>query len=40
MVFEKQVFEVSLIDWIDCQRSYIINKYGLYNVNGENNGLM
>jgi hypothetical protein len=32
MSFFKQVFEVFLINWIDCQRSYTISKYGLNNV--------
>ncbi len=36
----KQVFDVSLINWIDCCKSYMINKYGLYNCNGENNVLI
>jgi hypothetical protein len=33
----KQFFYVSLINWIDCHKSYMTNKYGLYIVNGENN---
>jgi hypothetical protein len=34
------VFDVSLINWIGCHKSYIIKKYGFNNVNGENNVLM
>jgi len=35
--FSKQILEVCFINYIDCWISYMINKYGLYNVNGENN---
>jgi hypothetical protein len=31
------MFDVSSINWIDCHKSNVTNKYGLYIVNGENN---
>jgi hypothetical protein len=40
MSFSKKLLEVCLINWSDCRKSYMINKYGLYNVNDENNELI
>jgi hypothetical protein len=37
MFFSQQLLEICLINWSNCQRSYIINEYGIYNVNDENN---
>ncbi len=40
MSLSKHVLEVSLINCNDCHKSYIYNKYGLYNVKCENNALI
>ncbi len=40
MSLSRHVCEVSLISCSDCGKAYIYNKYGLYNVKGENNALI
>ncbi len=40
MSLSRHVLEVSLISCKDYRKSYIYNKYGLYNVKGENNALI
>jgi hypothetical protein len=40
MSLSRHVLEVSLISCNDCHKSYIYNKYGLYNVKGENNAFI
>jgi len=40
MSLSRHVHEVSSISCNDYCKSYIYNKYGLYNVKGENNALI
>ncbi len=40
MFLSTPVREVFFISFNDCHKSYIYNKYGLYNVKGENNAFI